>query len=67
MSIQLLQEAREWLTNTIYDMELANKDVFLVIGASRTGKGTLLEALKGTPMKYFEKGKLKDLNLEWIK
>lgn len=67
MSIQLLYEARQWISKCIEDMQLAKKDVFLIIGASRTGKGTLLEALKGTPMKYFEKKNLKHLDHEWIK
>ena len=31
--------------------------MFITIGASRTGKGTLLAALHGTQMKYFKKDK----------
>ena len=60
-SIQLLYESREWLMSIIEDMNLQSKDIFLVIGPSRTGKGTLLEALKGTKMKFFHKKKFADL------
>lgn len=45
--IQCLYEAREWLMSNVDKMNLAEKDVFIVIGASRTGKGTLLSALSG--------------------
>ena len=38
-------------------MDVTNKETLLVIGASRTGKGTLLAALHGTKMKYFIKNK----------
>ena len=37
------------------DMQLKNKDVFIVLGPTRPGKGTLLTALKGVPMKLFRK------------
>ena len=49
---------------TIEDMHLEDKEVFLVIGASRTGKGTLLEALTGTNFKFIKK---KDFpSVDWI-
>lgn len=41
-------------------MDLANKDVFIVIGPSRTGKGTLLTALQGETMKLVKKADVKD-------
>ena len=37
-------------------MELESKDILLVIGPSRAGKGTLLTSLQGTKMKFFKKG-----------
>ena len=37
-------------------MDLEGKDVLVLIGPSRAGKGTLLTALKGYKMKYFQKG-----------
>ena len=45
-------------------MELADKDVFIVIGASRTGKGTLLTALQGVKMKLFKKSQVTDQGLK---
>ena len=36
-------------------MDLKNKDIFIVLGPTRTGKGTLLTALKGIQMKLFKK------------
>lgn len=33
-------------------LDLADKDVVVVIGASRSGKGTLLTALKGKKIKF---------------
>lgn len=41
-------------------MELKDKKIFIVLGASRTGKGTLLTALHGGKMKLFKKTKIKD-------
>lgn len=41
-------------------MELENKDIFIVLGPTRTGKGTLLTALQGVKMKLFKKSKVKD-------
>ena len=41
-------------------MELKDKKVFIILGASRTGKGTLLTALHGGKMKLFRKAKVKD-------
>ena len=38
-------------------MEVKEKETFIVIGASRTGKGTLLSALHGANIKYFVKNK----------
>lgn len=38
-------------------MDVKNKEIFIVIGASRTGKGTLLAALHGAKIKYFVKNK----------
>ena len=36
-------------------MNLKEKDVFVVLGPTRTGKGTLLAALQGVKMKFFMK------------
>jgi len=36
-------------------MNLKDKDVFVVLGPTRTGKGTLLAALQGVKMKFFMK------------
>ena len=35
-------------------MNLENKDILVLIGPSRVGKGTLLEAIKGTKMKFWD-------------
>lgn len=45
-------------------MDLASKDIFLVIGPSRAGKGTLLAALLGQKMKFFHKKNVKGTDLE---
>ena len=45
-------------------MDLKDKDIFLVIGPSRAGKGTLLAALLGHKMKYFNKKSVKGTMLE---
>ena len=44
-SLQCLYEAVEYLSLEVEALDLQNKNVFIVIGASRTGKGTLLAAL----------------------
>lgn len=49
---------------TIEAMNLETKEVFLVIGSTRTGKGTLLEALRGTKMEMIKKRQYPDI--EWI-
>ena len=36
-------------------LHLEDKDVFIVLGPTRTGKGTLLTALQGVKMKFFKK------------
>lgn len=58
-SIQLLHEAIEFLFGYVDTMQLHEKDIFIVVGPSRTGKGTLLAALKGQKMKLFKR-KAKD-------
>lgn len=58
-SIQLLHEAIEFLFSYVDTMNLHEKDIFIVVGPSRTGKGTLLAALKGQKMKLFKR-KAKD-------
>jgi hypothetical protein len=45
-------------------MNLKDKNVFIVIGASRTGKGTLLQALTGTKMSLFKKKNVVGTELE---
>ena len=44
-------------------MKLENKDIFIVIGPSRTGKGTLLAALQGHNMKFVTKNNKTDEKL----
>lgn len=36
-------------------MELEGKDIFIVLGPTRTGKGTLLTALQGVQMQLFRR------------
>lgn len=55
----MLYEAIEFLFSYVDNMKLEGKDIFIVIGPSRTGKGTLLAALKGQKMKLFRR-KAKD-------
>ena len=54
-TVQCLYEATTWMFAQVDDMQLKNKDVFIVLGPTRTGKGTLLTALKGIQMKLFRK------------
>ena len=54
-SIQLLYEAIEFMFAYVDNMNLHDKDIFIVVGPSRTGKGTLLAALKGQKMKLFKR------------
>ena len=44
-SMQFLHEAIEFLFKYVDSMNLHEKDIFIVVGPSRTGKGTLLAAL----------------------
>jgi len=60
-SIQCLSEATIWNEQTVKEMNLKDKDIFIVIGASRTGKGTLLSAMMGQTMKFM---KAKQNNIE---
>ena len=40
----------------VEEMDLEHKDVFVLLGPTRTGKGTLLTAFgRGTEMKLFQK------------
>ena len=43
--MQFLYEAIDFLFKYVDDMKLHEKDIFIVVGPSRTGKGTLLAAL----------------------
>lgn len=58
--IQCFLETTEWLKGHIDAMKLEEKKVFVILGASRTGKGTLLTALHGGKMKLFKRAKIKD-------
>lgn len=44
-------------------MQLKDKNVFIIIGASRTGKGTLMSALMGNKMKLIRKADVSDLEI----
>ena len=44
----------DWNAANIEQMELAEKDVFVIIGATRSGKGTLLTAIQGRKMSLFK-------------
>ena len=54
-SLMCMQESNDWNNKIIDQMNLQNKDIFLVIGPSRSGKGTLLSALLGHRIKYFNR------------
>ena len=41
-------------------LQLEDKDIFIPLGPSRTGKGTLIAALQGFKMKIFKKRQVKD-------
>lgn len=58
-SIQCLSEATEWLFDSVDSLGLEDKDILIVVGPSRAGKGTLLTALKGVEMKFFKRGDAK--------
>ena len=59
-SIQCMYETTEWLFDSVDSLNIKDKDILIVIGPSRAGKGTLLTALKGVEMKFFKKGDIKD-------
>ena len=44
-SVQCLHEGITWMEERVNEMDIAGKDVVVVVGPSRTGKGTLLTAL----------------------
>ena len=44
-TVQVLYEATHWMFNQVDEMKLKDKDIFVVLGPTRTGKGTLLAAL----------------------
>lgn len=54
-TVQCLYEATTWMFAQVDEMKLQDKDIFIVLGPTRTGKGTLLTALKGIEMKLFRK------------
>lgn len=55
--IQIIDEACRFMFSHVDDMKLQQKDVLVVIGQSRTGKGTLLSALQGNSIKLFKRKK----------
>lgn len=52
--IEAIYAGIHWQYKWIADMDLENKEVLILIGPSRVGKGTLLEAIKGTKMKFWD-------------
>lgn len=54
-TVQCMFEATTWMFAQVDEMKLEEKDIFVVLGPTRTGKGTLLTALQGTKMKFFRK------------
>jgi ABC-type lipoprotein export system ATPase subunit len=54
-----LSEATEWLFDCVDQLALEDKDIMIVVGPSRAGKGTLLSALQGAEMKFFKKNDAK--------
>ena len=52
-----MSESLDWQLDHIDKLQLHDKDIFIVLGASRTGKGTLLCALQGQQMGFFNKNK----------
>lgn len=53
--IQCLWEVNQWNTKNIEELNLEQKDIFVIIGATRSGKGTLLTAIQGRKMSFFRK------------
>ena len=53
-SCACLFECLTFLKQRVNDMNLADKDVLILIGPSRAGKGTLLSALQGNKMKLVD-------------
>ena len=43
-----------WHYETIEAMDLKDKEIFVVIGPTRVGKGTMLEAISGKKMKFWK-------------
>lgn len=43
--IQCLAEAIEWQFDKVDELKLEDKNIFIPLGPSRTGKGTLITAL----------------------
>ena len=58
-NVKCLAEAIEWLFDEVDKLQVADKDILVVIGPSRVGKGTLLAALSGQKMKMFKKSNKK--------
>jgi len=58
--VQCLAEAIKWMFGKVDQLELEGKDIFVALGPSRTGKGTLLSALQGYKMKIFRRNKVKN-------
>lgn len=54
-TVQCLYEATTWMFEQVDQMELEDKDIFIVLGPTRTGKGTLLTALQGVQMQLFRR------------
>ena len=44
-SVQCLHEGISWMEERVNEMELADKDMVVVVGPPKAGKGTLLAAL----------------------
>lgn len=61
-SIQCLSEGTEWLFDCVDALGLEDKNILIVVGPSRAGKGTLLTALNGVEMKFYKKGDAKVKN-----
>lgn len=59
-NVQALAEAIELMQDQVNQLDIDGKNLLIPLGASRTGKGTLLAALLGYKLKMFSKRKLKD-------
>ena len=57
-SAELVVKMSKYMEKSVGEMQLEDKNVIVVIGPSRAGKGTTLAALLGKKMKKFRRAEI---------